>query len=731
MDDGSVRQLKAIMFTDIKGFSLMMGQDEELTVRLVREHRELVREVLAKHSGTERQTIGDAFMVLFDSAVNAVRCAVEIQTRMRDANQARPEVERVWLRIGIHLGDIIIDEHEIYGDGVNIAARVEPQAEPGGICITQQVFHQIESKLDCRVIHIGRRELKNIRNAPDLYQVIVDQVGELEGAPSTMASGRAQVVEQANAWPAQPLWKHLVWWLLALSYPVAILARTVMPGGMTFWRDTVGDSSTLVVLFVGLVPAGMLVAAYFTSRFWARGTFNVWLQGRYFVAVPAACLALFLYHYVVLRGRLETQVLPVRSYSLISPTLAREIASDLTHSIVLYANSYALDGLLVAYLAFVVLLGYLFFPRGAGGPVFGPRNWSVLGIGLGLMVAAGVLFRGPLAMAGILYVFLYLAWFLCAAAILRSARKEGRPHSTGLRALLSGLVLAAAFASLLSILGFIRMLGICATRFSADMQPLLWKQALLEIAEGHTTARLITLVLFAALAVMLRKGLSWDAAQPRAALIKDVASATVSFALVLLPLATFPDATREMHLALSLPVGGMQPASLKAGAEPSFYIDRRPAVIGRYGRRVYLELSGKDFSADYADPQVLELLAGGKECQSELSASLGDPSAAAPAVCLTAIEARIACEVQGKRLATPEEWDAALAAVKPQEASAAGEVGPPLVRLGIGEWTMRLVHDNPVFEIKGGDAGTDVPTGLSSTAYSRKVGFRCAYVYER
>jgi class 3 adenylate cyclase/tetratricopeptide (TPR) repeat protein len=184
MSDEGLRQLKAIMFTDIKGYSAMMGANEERTVRLLQDHREVVREILPRHRGIEQKTIGDAFLVLFDSAVNAVRCAVEIQTRLRDLNMGKPEDERVWIRIGIHLGDIIVDERDVYGDGVNIAARVEPQAEPGGICITQQVFHQVEGKIDQRAICIGRKELKNIKNAPELYHVMLGQIGEMEGAAS-------------------------------------------------------------------------------------------------------------------------------------------------------------------------------------------------------------------------------------------------------------------------------------------------------------------------------------------------------------------------------------------------------------------------------------------------------------------------------------------------------------------------------------------------------------------
>ena len=386
MTDESARQLKAIMFTDIKGFSAMMGTDEQRTIRLVREHRELVREVLARHWGTEWQTMGDGFMVLFDSAVNAVRCAVEIQARMRDVNSARPEAERVWLRIGIHLGDIVVDESNIYGDGVNIAARVEPQAEPGGICITQQIFHQIEGKLDCRVTPIGRRELKNIRNAPELYRIIVDWAADLASgtaagaAPSSFVpAGRVQVISSERAWPSSPWWKHVLWWVVALPFPCWMLYLGITKRGNDLWGGLVGTSSVLAALVMALLAAGLLAATFLVSRFWAKGRFNRWLQGSYFLVFPVAGLALFLVHYLTLQGRIESAVLPVSSYTEIAPALSSQIEQRLTLSITRYANAYMFDGLMVSYLALIVLLGYVFYPRAAGRPILATKHWLVLG----------------------------------------------------------------------------------------------------------------------------------------------------------------------------------------------------------------------------------------------------------------------------------------------------------------------------------------------------------------
>lgn len=171
---GNTRRLKAIMFTDIKGYSAMMGEDESLAVRLVLEHREIVRDCLTRYEGQEHETIGDAFVVLFDSVVNAVRCAAEIQQKLKTRNAGLPADQQVWLRIGVHLGDIIVQGDGIYGDGVNVAARVQDKAEPGGISITEQVFLQVDGKLDYPMEAVGKVELKNIKNPPHLYKLRMD-----------------------------------------------------------------------------------------------------------------------------------------------------------------------------------------------------------------------------------------------------------------------------------------------------------------------------------------------------------------------------------------------------------------------------------------------------------------------------------------------------------------------------------------------------------------------------
>src|SRR5258708_947419 len=142
------RRLAAILAADVAGYSRLMGADEEGTLERLKAHRrELVDPKIREHRGRIVKTTGDGLLVGFPSVVDAVRCAVEIQRGMVDRNSDMPEDQRIAFRIGINLGDVIIDGDDIFGDGVNIAARLEALAEPGGICAARTVRNQIRDKL--------------------------------------------------------------------------------------------------------------------------------------------------------------------------------------------------------------------------------------------------------------------------------------------------------------------------------------------------------------------------------------------------------------------------------------------------------------------------------------------------------------------------------------------------------------------------------------------------------
>jgi adenylate cyclase len=148
---------------DVAGYSRMMGADEEGTLeRLKACRRALIDPKIAEHRGRIVKTTGDGMLVEFASAVDAVRCAIDVQRDMASSNVDVPDGKRIEFRVGIHVGDIIIDDNDIFGDGVNIAARLEGIAEPGGICVSDDAFRQIRGKTEIAYDDMGHQSLKNI-----------------------------------------------------------------------------------------------------------------------------------------------------------------------------------------------------------------------------------------------------------------------------------------------------------------------------------------------------------------------------------------------------------------------------------------------------------------------------------------------------------------------------------------------------------------------------------------
>ncbi len=165
------RELAAIMLTDMAGYSESMERDEERAYAQLLDHNKIVRSAIANYRGREIKTIGDAFLVIFRSAVDAVDCAVAIQRAFTDYNLAKDGGDRILIRIGVHLGEVMITSNDVYGDGVNIAARIEPLAAPGGICISGEVFAQVRKKLEFKLERLEGVQMKNIAIAPDIYRV--------------------------------------------------------------------------------------------------------------------------------------------------------------------------------------------------------------------------------------------------------------------------------------------------------------------------------------------------------------------------------------------------------------------------------------------------------------------------------------------------------------------------------------------------------------------------------
>jgi adenylate cyclase len=180
------RKLAAIMFTDIVGFSRQMGVDEPRTLRLLDVHNQLIQQAVVEHHGAVIKTVGDAFLVDFPSVVHAVQCAQQIQTRLHMHNAEKAKDEQIRVRIGIHLGDVVQRDGDVFGDGVNIAARLQALAEPDTVCIADVVYRDVVKKLDLgTVVSLGRPKLKNIAERFAVYALLP--------APPTGLRQRVQV----------------------------------------------------------------------------------------------------------------------------------------------------------------------------------------------------------------------------------------------------------------------------------------------------------------------------------------------------------------------------------------------------------------------------------------------------------------------------------------------------------------------------------------------------------
>jgi adenylate cyclase len=159
------------MFTDMVGYTALGQRNESLSLALVEEQRKLVRPILSRHQGREVKTIGDAFLVEFPNAVDAVRCAYDIQRSAREFNLSLAPENRIHLRIGVHVGEVVESQGDISGDSVNVASRIEPLAEDGGVCITRQVYDHVRNKIDLPLSSLGPRTLKNVAEPIEIYKI--------------------------------------------------------------------------------------------------------------------------------------------------------------------------------------------------------------------------------------------------------------------------------------------------------------------------------------------------------------------------------------------------------------------------------------------------------------------------------------------------------------------------------------------------------------------------------
>src|SRR2546426_12682722 len=216
------RRLAAILAADIVGYSRLMHAAEPAPVRDLKAHQSMILPLIGRHGGRIIDTAGDGIMAEFPSVIGATECAVEIQTVMAGRNEGVPESRRMRFRIGINLGDVIHDEHRIYGDGINIAARLEALAEPGGVLISGIVYDQVRGKLPFTFEDVGERQVKNIEQPARMYRLHIP--GASSKAVATLV--RHPALTDRRRWIVGGLAAFLVlfgaggaWWVGSRLFP--------------------------------------------------------------------------------------------------------------------------------------------------------------------------------------------------------------------------------------------------------------------------------------------------------------------------------------------------------------------------------------------------------------------------------------------------------------------------------------------------------------------------------
>jgi len=243
------RKLAAIMFTDMVGYSALAQRDDRLALELLEEHRRLLREIFPRFNGTEIKTIGDAFLVEFASALEAAQCAIEIQRTLAKRNHDVTSDRRIKLKIGIHIGDVIHRDGDVYGDGVNIASRIEQLAGAGGICVSTDVERQIRNALEARFEKFGSADLKNIKLPMDLFRIVLPwEAGAKTESSAAQPSKRPRVLIPATVIVILAL-LAVWWWMEHSSKNQPVVAAHALPAAPTNAPD---QKSVAVLPFVNL-----------------------------------------------------------------------------------------------------------------------------------------------------------------------------------------------------------------------------------------------------------------------------------------------------------------------------------------------------------------------------------------------------------------------------------------------------------------------------------------------
>src|SRR6266568_145380 len=244
------RRLAAIMFTDMVGYTALSQRNEALALELLEEHRRILRSVFPRFNGTEIKTIGDAFLVEFQNALEAAQCALEIQRTLAKRNHDVSSDHRIELRIGIHVGDVVHREGDVYGDGVNIASRIQPVAGPGGICVSMDVERQIRNALEARFEKLAPTELKNISVPMDLFRIVLPWEKQAKAEPAeTSVSGHSFPVSRL-AWVGAIVLAAAGagWWFVHQSSKQVVSSPSVSTSGAAPSAALAANQKSIAVL---------------------------------------------------------------------------------------------------------------------------------------------------------------------------------------------------------------------------------------------------------------------------------------------------------------------------------------------------------------------------------------------------------------------------------------------------------------------------------------------------
>jgi len=230
-EENVTRKLRAILSADVKGYSLLMSDDEAFTVKTLKSYREVMSAQIVRHKGRVVDTPGDNLLAEFASVVDAVQCAVEIQKLLKKKNEALPPDKRLEFRIGVNIGDVIQDGNNIYGSGVNVAARIEGLSDAGGICLSRNAYNHVKDKLNYGYEYLGEHEVKNIKDPIRVYKVLISpkDAGKLISEKKKTSKLKLSLIGiAAFIMIVAGVLGGLYWWYLYLPAPADIDSENMM-----------------------------------------------------------------------------------------------------------------------------------------------------------------------------------------------------------------------------------------------------------------------------------------------------------------------------------------------------------------------------------------------------------------------------------------------------------------------------------------------------------------------